>query len=347
ADAPLEAPKLVDGRREGVEYDVEHWGNALYILTNEGTLNFKLLRAPFDDLHNRDMVIEHHEDRYLQIMYPFRESLFIMGRENGLTQIWKLHDGGLEQMKWDESLYTVSIPSGQSYEAVEAIIQYESLLTPETTYGVNLETKEKQFLQVAPVSGEYDRSNYCQDHLWATAEDGVKIPILIVYRKGVFDKGTTSLILQGYGSYGATEDPYFSPYRLPLLDKGVAFATVLVRGGSEMGRNWYEDGKLLTKRNTFTDFIAAAKYLIDENYTSAGKMAARGGSAGGMLMGAVANMAGELFQVIVPEVPFVDVVTTMLDDTIPLTTLEWDEWGNPQNEESYFYMKSYSPYDNV
>ncbi|WP_367593493.1 prolyl oligopeptidase family serine peptidase [Heyndrickxia camelliae] len=168
-----------------------------------------------------------------------------------------------------------------------------------------------------------------------------------VYRKDALENGPAPLILHGYGSYGANSDPYFDPYRLPLLEKGIIFVTAQVRGGSEMGRAWYEDGKMGKKRNTFTDFIVAAKYLMEQGYTTSSKMAARGGSAGGLLVGAVANMAGELFKVIVPAVPFVDVVTTMLDATIPLTTLEWDEWGNPQNREDYFYMKSYSPYDNV
>lgn len=169
----------------------------------------------------------------------------------------------------------------------------------------------------------------------------------MVYQKNAFNQGPAPLILHGYGSYGANSDPHFSPYRLPGLDKGIVFVTAQVRGGSEMGRSWYEDGKMQHKRNTFTDFIAAAKHLIAHKYTTPSQMAARGGSAGGLLVGGVANMSGELFQVIVPEVPFVDLVTTMLDTTIPLTTLEWDEWGDPREREDYFYMKSYSPYDNV
>lgn len=347
ADSPLSPLQLVDARRIGIQYDVEHWGDDLLILTNEGALNFQLLRCPLDDLHLRAKVVEYSEARYLQAMYPFRDALLVGGRENGLTQIWVLRGGELEQIRWDEPLYTVSMLSGQSYDTTEALILYESLLTPKTTYGLNLLTGEKHSLQVAAVSGEYDRSHYRQEHLWAVAEDGVKVPMTVVYREGALDHGPAPLILHGYGSYGANSDPHFDPYRLPLLDKGIVFVTAQVRGGSEMGRGWYEDGKLLNKRNTFTDYIAAAKYLIEQNYTTQNQMAARGGSAGGLLVGAVANMAGELFQVIVPAVPFVDVVTTMLDATIPLTTLEWDEWGNPQDQEYYFYMKSYSPYDNV
>lgn len=347
ADSPLTPLQLLDGRREGIEYDAEHWGEDLLILTNEGALNFELYRCPLNDLHSRVKIVEHSEDRFLQAMYPFRDALLIFGRENGLTQIWVLQGGELARIEWDEPLYTVSILSNQSYETAEVLIQYESLLTPKTTYGLNPLTGEKHRLQIAPVSGEYDPSCFRQEQLWAIAEDGVKVPMAVVYREGALGHGPAPLILHAYGSYGANSDPHFDPYRLPLLEKGIIFVTAQVRGGSEMGRSWYKDGKMQNKRNTFTDFIAAAKYLIEQEYTTPSKMAARGGSAGGLLVGAVANMAGELFKVIVPAVPFVDVVTTMLDATIPLTTLEWDEWGNPQNQEDYFYMKSYSPYDNV
>lgn len=347
ADSPLSPLQLVDERRDGILYDLEHWGDDLLILTNENALNFQLLRCPLGDLKSRENVVAYEEARYLQAVYPFKQKLLVAGREKGLTQIWAVEDGELKPIEFDEPLYTVSILSDQSYETTEVLIQYESLLTPKTTYGLNLSTGEKHSLQVAPVSGEFERSSYRQEQLWAVVEDGVKVPLTAVYRKGALDDGPAPLILYGYGSYGANSDPHFDPYRLPLLDRGIVFVTAQVRGGSEMGRSWYEDGKMEHKRNTFTDFIAAAKYLIDEGYTTPGQMAARGGSAGGLLVGAVANMAGELFKVVVPAVPFVDVVTTMLDTTIPLTTLEWDEWGNPQNEEDYFYMKSYSPYDNV
>nr|Q59536.1 RecName: Full=Protease 2; AltName: Full=Oligopeptidase B; AltName: Full=Protease II [Moraxella lacunata]BAA07460.1 protease II [Moraxella lacunata] len=346
-DSPLSPLQLVDERRDGILYDVEHWEDDLLILTNEGALNFQLLRCPLNDLSSKVNVVEYNEERYLQEMYPFRDKLLIAGRENGLTQIWVVHDGELQQISWDEPLYTVAVLSEQSYDTNEVLIQYESLLTPKTTFGLNLQTGEKQCLQVAPVSGEYDRSQFRQEQLWATGRSGVKVPMTAVYLEGALDNGPAPLILYGYGSYGSNSDPRFDPYRLPLLEKGIVFVTAQVRGGSEMGRGWYEDGKMQNKRNTFTDFIAAAKHLIDQNYTSPTKMAARGGSAGGLLVGAVANMAGELFKVIVPAVPFVDVVTTMLDTSIPLTTLEWDEWGDPRKQEDYFYMKSYSPYDNV
>ena len=347
AASPLSSLQVLDARHEGILYQVEHWEDDLLILTNEGATNFQLLRCPLTDIHARANVMPYNEDRYLQAVYPFHDKLLVAGRENGLTQVWVLQDDSLEPIRWDEPLYSVSVLSNQSYDTTEALISYESLLTPETTYGLDLLSGQKQQLQVAPVSGEYDPARFRQEHLWATAEDGVKVPMTMVYREGALDNGPAPLILHAYGSYGSNSDPYFNPYRLPLLEKGIMFVTAQVRGGSEMGWNWYEDGKMENKRNTFTDFIAAAKHLIDENYTTKDQLAARGGSAGGLLVGAVANMAGDLFQVIVPEVPFVDVVTTMLDTTIPLTTLEWDEWGNPQKKDDYFYMKSYSPYDNV
>jgi len=347
ADSPLSPFQLVDARRENIEYDVEHWGEDLLILTNENAVNFQLLRCPIHNLHTRENVVAYNENRFLQGIYPFQNHVLVAGRENGLTQIWLLKDGQLEQIKWEEPLYSVSIVSNQSYEASEVLLSFESLITPETTFAFDPLTSGKKCLQVAPVSGEYTPLSYRQKQLWATAEDGVKVPLNLVYKEGALDHGPAPIILSAYGSYGANSDPYFSPYRLPVLEKGVVFVTAQVRGGSEMGRSWYEDGKMQNKRNTFTDFIAAAQYLIDEGYTTSEQLAARGGSAGGLLAGAVANMAGDLFQVIVPEVPFVDVVTTMLDTTIPLTTLEWDEWGDPREPEAYFYMKSYSPYDNV
>lgn len=347
ADAPLSPLRLVEKRRTGIKYDVEHWGEELLILTNDGAKNFQILRCPLSNLEERENLFEYNESRYLQKIYPFQQGLVIFGRENGLTQIWVYKHNKLEQLQWKESIYSVSVISGQSYDADEVLIQYESLLTPKTTYGLDLETLKKTCLQVAPVSGDYDSSLYKQEQLWAEAEEGVKVSYFLVYRKGALGAGPAPLILYGYGSYGANLDPQFSPYRIPFLDKGVVFAFAQVRGGSEMGRQWYEDGKMQKKRNTFTDFIAVANDLINKGYTSSERMAARGRSAGGLLVGAVANMAGDLFRVIVADVPFVDVITTMLDDTIPLTTLEWDEWGDPRKPEDYFYMKSYSPYDNV
>lgn len=346
-ERPLEEPRLVDARKRGVIYFVEHWENDLIITTNEDAINFKLLRASLDDYSEKQVLVEHDEKRFLQGVYPFKDEIFVAGRENGMTQIWRLEAGQLELVRWDEDIYTVYIIGDQSYDASEVLIGFYSLITPKTTYALDIASGSKEVLQVAPVSGDYDKSNYVQQQLWVTAKDGVKVPMMMLHHKDALNEGPAPLILEAYGSYGSNSNPFFSPYILPILDRGVVFVTVQIRGGSEMGRGWYEDGKMNKKMNSFTDFIAAADYLIDEGYTTSDQLAARGGSAGGLLVGAVANMASDKFEVIVPEVPFVDVVTTMLDDTLPLTTLEWDEWGNPQNEDSYHYMKSYSPYDNV
>ncbi|WP_404406983.1 S9 family peptidase [Jeotgalibacillus malaysiensis] len=347
AENPLAPVQLVDERRRGIKYDVDHWGDDLLILTNEDALNFKLLRCPVSDFSERTEVVPYDGNRYLQAVYPTKNKLFVLGRERGLTQIWVLENNELHQLEWDEPLYTLSIVSGQSYDSDELLVEYESLLTPDTTYSLEIATGEKKAIHTAAVNGEYNPESFNQHQLWAIARDGVKVPLMVSYKKGALDNGPAPLILTGYGSYGMDNNPYFNAYRLPLLEKGVVFVTAQVRGGGEMGRHWYEDGKTNRKLNSFTDFIDAARFLIEEGYTTADQMAARGGSAGGLLVGGVSNMAGDLFKVIVPEVPFVDVLTTMLDDTIPLTTLEWDEWGNPQKEEDYTYMKSYSPYDNV
>ncbi|HLR14689.1 MAG TPA: S9 family peptidase [Bacillota bacterium] len=347
AKDPLATPEMIDPRKDGVLYFVDHWKDDFILLTNEDALNFQLQRCPVNDVKVRENIVPYDESRFLGGIYPFKNSLFIAGRENGLTQVWKLEDGELEQLIWNEELYTVSVIPGQSYNAEEILIHYESEVTPKTTYACDPSSLKRTCLQVAPVTGAYDPTDYQQEQLWATAEDGVKVPLNVLYKKGALDKGPAPLLLTAYGSYGSNSDPSFSPYALPVLDQGVVLVTAQVRGGSEMGRHWYEDGKMEHKRNTFTDFIAAAKHLIDIEYTTSDQLAARGGSAGGLLIGAVANMAGDLFKVMVPAVPFVDIVTTMLDTSLPLTTLEWEEWGNPNIEEEYFYMKSYSPYDNV
>lgn len=347
ATEPLSSPQLVDERQEDILYSVEHWGDDLLILTNENALNFKLQCCPVDAIKERKDVFPYDEERYLEDIYPFRDCLLITGREHGLTQVWIFKNKELEQLTWEEPLYTVSVLPHQTYVADEILIHYESSLTPETTYALDGSTFNLECLHVAPVSGAYNQDEYRQEQLFATATDGVKVPLTVMYRNGALDDGPAPLILSSYGSYGANSDPYFSPYALPILDRGVVLVTAQVRGGSEMGRQWYEDGKMNHKRNTFTDFLAVADHLIEIEYTTPSKLAARGGSAGGLLIGSVANMAGERFEVMVPEVPFVDVVTTMLDTSLPLTTLEWNEWGNPNIKEEYIYMTSYSPYDNV
>lgn len=338
---------LFDARRPGIKYDVEHWNDRFLILTNQGAKNFRLMECPVSDMAARVDLIPYDETRYLQAVYPFREALVIAGRQDGLTQIWTYRDGNLQKLSWDESIYTVDVWTNRSYDTEEALITYESFLTPEHTLGLNLRSGALQFLKAKTVPGSYDPALYHQERLWATASDGTKIPLSVVYKQGALDQGPAPLILYGYGSYGMSMDPTFSGTRLPLLDRGIVYVVAHVRGGAEMGYTWYENGKFLAKKNTFTDFVDAARDLIHRGYTAPDRLAAQGRSAGGLLMGAIVNLAPELFQVVVPGVPFVDVINTMSDATIPLTSLEWDEWGNPADPTFYAYMKSYSPYDNV
>ncbi|WP_304457955.1 S9 family peptidase [Alicyclobacillus sendaiensis] len=350
ADEPLGAWTVFRPREAKVEYELEHWEDAFLVLTNLHRPNFSLFRhpvAPCQD-HRLEELFPYDGARYLTGVHPFREAVVIEGREGGLSQIWTFANGRLARLEWDEPLYTVSVSANRRYDTREVLIQYESFLTPRTTYALDPVTGARTELHRQPVNGPYNPSDYVQERLWAKASDGVEVPISIVARKDARREGPAPCILYGYGSYGANLDPTFMPtLLLPLLDRGVIYAIAHVRGGSEMGRHWYENGKMLQKKNTFTDFIACADALIRQGYTSPDKLAADGRSAGGLLMGAVANMGGDRFAAISAGVPFVDVVTTMLDPTIPLTTLEWDEWGDPREETYYFYMKSYSPYDNV
>jgi len=348
ADDALGAWSVFARRQPNIEYSIEAWRDEWIILTNDGAQNFRLLHAPMTNREDTSPLVPYDPECYLQGVRPFAAALLVQGRRDGLTQIWRVVDNRLELLRWDEPIYTVSLGGNRAYDTSEALIAYESFLTPRTTIALDLATGTRTVLQVAPISGRFEPSDYRQERLLARAEDGTAVPYLIVYRAVAHQEGSPSpTILSGYGSYGATTDPRFNPYSLPLLDRGVILASAQIRGGSELGRAWYEDGKLMNKRNTFTDFIAVADDLIERGYASPRTLAAWGGSAGGLLMGAVANMAGDRFALIAAHVPFVDVVTTMLDVTIPLTSLEWDEWGNPAEPDAYFYMKSYSPYDNV
>jgi oligopeptidase B len=250
-------------------------------------------------------------------------------------------------MEFQDPAYSAGIGSNPDFDTQILRYGYTSLTTPSSTYDYNMETKERKLLKQQEVVGGYTAENYVSERLYATATDGTQVPISLVYKKGFNKDGNAPLLLYAYGSYGYSIDATFSSSRLSLLDRGFCFAIAHIRGGQEMGRQWYEDGKLLKKKNTFTDFIDCGKFLVANKYTNPDKLFAMGGSAGGLLMGAVTNMAPELFRGVVSSVPFVDVVTTMLDETIPLTTFEFDEWGNPKNKEYYDYMKSYSPYDNI
>ncbi len=353
ADTPDGEFKMFSPRERGVEYNIAHFDDHFYVLTNKGgASNFKLMKTPVNRTtsDNWQEVIGHREDVLIEDFEIFKDYLVVSERNNGLNKIYISRWDGTDSyyLPFDNETYTAYTMQNREFDTDILRYGYNGLTQPAATIDFNMKTKEQTILkEVEVLGGKFDKNNYESKRLWATAADGTKIPISMVYRKGIELDGKNPLLQYGYGSYGATMDPYFSSTRLSLLDRGFIFAIAHIRGGEYMGRQWYEDGKLLTKKNTFTDFIDVSKFLIAEGYTSPEHLYAMGGSAGGLLMGAVMNMAPELYNGIVAAVPFVDVVTTMLDDSIPLTTGEYDEWGNPNDEEYYHYIKSYSPYDNV
>lgn len=343
--------RIVQPRMRDLEYSVSHYGDKFYIVTNLEAKNFRLMETPVTApaKENWREVIAHREDVYLEGAEIFNKYLVLSERKDGLTNLriipW---DGSAEHfIDFGEAVYTAYPSTNPEFDTEVLRYGYTSLTTPSSTFDYNMATREKTLLKQQEVLGDFKPEYYTAERLYATAEDGTKIPISLVYRKDMKKPGQNPLLIYGYGSYGITMDPSFSSVRLSLLDRGFIYAIAHVRGGQIYGRQWYEDGKLLKKMNTFTDFISCSKYLIDKGYTSAGKLYAMGGSAGGLLMGAIVNMAPELYNGVIAAVPFVDVVTTMLDESIPLTTGEFDEWGNPKEKEYYEYMLSYSPYDNV
>jgi len=353
ADMPEGTFKVFQPRTKGLEYNIFHFGNDFYIVTNKDkATNFKLMKTSQNKttMDNWEEVIGHRSDVLLEDIDIFKEYLVISERNNGLNKIRiKRWDGKDDYyLPFNSETYTAYPSQNIEYDTKTLRYSYNSLTTPASVIDFNMETKEKVVMKETEVlGGKFKKENYESKRVWATAADGTKIPISMVYRKGMKQNGNNPVLLYGYGSYGAIVDPYFSTTRLSLLDRGFVFAIAHIRGSEYLGRAWYENGKLLKKKNTFTDFVDASKYLIGEKYTSPKHLYAMGGSAGGLLMGAVVNMAPELYNGVVASVPFVDVVTTMLDDSIPLTTGEYDEWGNPNEKIYYDYMKSYSPYDNV
>lgn len=353
ADDPDGEFKVFQPRVRGMEYSIAHYGDSFYILTNkDDATNFKLMKTPekATSMENWKDLIPHREDVLLEDIEIFKDYLVLGERSNGLNKIRIMPWNGKGEyyLPFDSETYTANISTNPDFDTQILRYSYQSLGTPSSVIDFNMKTKEKEIKKEQQVlGGKFDKKNYIEERVWATAEDGTKIPISMIYRKGMKKDGKNPLLLYAYGSYGATMDPYFSSTRLSLLDRGFIYAIAHIRGGEDMGRLWYENGKLLRKKNTFTDFIDCSKFVIKEKYTSAEHLYAEGGSAGGLLMGAVVNMAPELYHGVIAQVPFVDVVTTMLDDTIPLTTGEYDEWGNPNEKEYYDYMKSYSPYDNV
>jgi oligopeptidase B len=343
--------KVLQPRERDHEYGVEHFKDKFYIRTNLGAKNFRLMETPVakPSKENWQEVIAHRSDVLLEDFELFNDFLVVEERKSGLIylRIIKWQDQSEHYIDFGESTYTASLAKNLEFDTGLVRFDYTSLTTPRSTFDYDMNTRKKTLLKQQEVVGDFDPANYQAERLYASAEDGTKIPISLVYRKGLKKNGDNPLFLTGYGSYGYSYSPYFSSTRLSLLDRGFVYAIAHIRGGQEMGRYWYEEGKLLKKKNTFTDFIACAQHLTAEKFTNPGKLFASGGSAGGLLMGAVANMRPDLFKGIIAEVPFVDVITTMLDETIPLTTGEYDEWGDPRKKEYYDYMLSYSPYDNV
>ena len=350
AGRPTDALKLVAPRRQGVEYSVEHHGERFLILTNEEALNFKLMETPVSapGREHWKEVIPHSEEITLQSILAFRDHLVIYERESGLTQlrVRRLADGEEHRIAVEARSYDLYPESNAEFATT--VLRYEliSLSTPESVFDYDMDARTANLKKQKPVN-DYRKEDYEEDRIWARAKDGTKVPISLLHKKGLRRDGSAPLLLNGYGSYGASSDPEFSSDSLILVDRGFVVAIAHIRGGGEMGRRWKEDGKLDNKMNTFTDYIACAEHLVAEGYTSPRVLVAAGGSAGGLLMGAVVNLRPDLFAAVLALVPFVDVVNTMLDETIPLTVTEWEEWGNPNDEQAFHNIRAYSPYDNT
>ncbi|WP_206352482.1 S9 family peptidase [Tautonia rosea] len=351
ADEPEGDFAVVQPRQRGLEYDVDHLRDRFLIRTNLDAENFRLMAAPVASpgKEHWEEIVPGRDDVFLQGFELFTDHLVTEERRDGLVRlVVRPWDGGASfEVDFGEPTYAAGIGPNREMDSTTLRYVYTSLTTPPSSIDYDLLTREATVIKREEVLRGFDPEDYVTERLHATAEDGTEVPISIVYRKGLPKDGSRPLLLYGYGSYGNSTDAAFNLSRLSLLDRGFAFAIAHIRGGQELGRAWYEDGKLLKKINTFTDFIACADHLVNEGYTSPDRLFAQGGSAGGLLMGAVINLRPELFRGVIAAVPFVDVVTTMLDPTIPLTTFEYDEWGNPGDPEYYAYMKSYSPYDNV
>ena len=353
ADNPEGEFTIFQKRVRGLEYDIAHFGEHFYVLTNKDeAINFKLMKTPelATAKDNWVDIIAHREEVLIEDIDIFRDFLVVTERFNGLNSIRIMPWSGEGEyyLPFESETYTAYTSTNVDFDTDILRYGYQSMATPSSIIDFNMKTKAKEVMKEQEVlGGKFDKNNYTEERIWATATDGTKVPISMVYRKELKKDGSNPLLQYAYGSYGYSMDATFSSTRLSLLDRGFIFAIAHIRGGEDLGRQWYEDGKLLKKKNTFTDFIDCSKFLITEKYTSPSHLYAEGGSAGGLLMGVIANIAPELYNGIIAQVPFVDVITTMLDDSIPLTTGEYDEWGNPNVKKYYDYMKSYSPYDNV
>ena len=351
AHQPTETLQVFLPREADHLYEVEHFGQDFYVRSNAGAPNFRLLKTPVTNTAKTawQEVIAHRPDVFLENMELFKDYLVLGERKEGLLRLrviqWQ--DKQEHYLNFGEPTYTAAISVNPEFDTPVLRYGYSSLTTPGSTFDYNMATRTKTLLKEQAVLGSFKKEDYVTERLYAPAADGTKIPLSIVYKKGFRKDGTAPVLQYAYGSYGYSMNPTFSAARLSLLDRGFAYVICHIRGGQEMGRQWYENGKKLHKKNTFTDFTDCSKFLIDQQFTSADKLFAMGGSAGGLLMGAIVNNHPEYYKGVVAAVPFVDVVTTMLDETIPLTTGEYDEWGNPNQQEFYDYMLSYSPYDQV
>ncbi len=351
ASKPFDKFKVFSARERGHEYSIDHFEDKFYIVSNWDAQNFRLLSTSVTDTkkENWKEVVAHRPDVLLEGIEIFKDNLVLSERKNGLPALkikkWKTAEE--YYLDFGEATYDAYLSVNEDFDTKILRYGYNSMTTPSSTFDFDMDTKQKTLLKQQEVLGGFKSSDYQVERLYATAKDGTKVPISLVYKKGLKKEGNNPTLLYAYGSYGISMDATFSSARLSLLDRGFVYAIAHIRGGQEMGRQWYEDGKMFKKKNTFTDFVDCAEFLIAEKFTNKDKLFAQGGSAGGLLMGAVANLRPDLFRGIIAAVPFVDVVTTMLDETIPLTTGEYDEWGNPNNKDSYEYMLSYSPYDQV
>ena len=355
ASNPTGEPAVVAPRRQGIEYAVEHHGHRFLILHNDGAEDFALAYTSADSPGEWEPLIPHTPGTRLEAVDAFENHLVVSLRTNGLTGLRVLPVGSDDS--WDidfpEPIYSVGLDANPEYRTSEVRLRYTSLVTPDSVYDYDLVTRELTLRRQKPVrpgpdGRAYDPADYEQHRDWALTDDGTRVPISLVCRRDTPRDGSAPAVIYGYGSYEASMDPWFSIARLSLLDRGVIFAVAHIRGGGELGRRWYDEGKLLAKKNTFTDFVACARHLVKAGWTASDRLVARGASAGGLLMGAVANLAPDAFTGIVAQVPFVDALTSILDPSLPLTVTEWEEWGNPLDDpEVYAYMKSYTPYENV
>ncbi|WP_408037513.1 S9 family peptidase [Tenacibaculum amylolyticum] len=353
ADNPDGTFRVIQPRERDLEYDIAHYGDHFYIKTNkDGATNFKLMKTPEDKTSKENWVdvIPHREDTFFEDFSIFKDYLVLEERTDGLSKIRIKRWDGTEDyyLPFDEETYSAGVYSNPDFDTDIIRYSYNSMTTPNSVIDFNMKDRSKEVKKEQEVlGGKFNKDNYVSKRVWVPARDGKKIALSLVYRKDTKIDKDTPVLLYAYGSYGYTISDGFSTTRLSLLDRGFIFALAHIRGSQYLGREWYEDGKMLNKKNTFTDFVDCSKYLIDNGYTSPGHLYAMGGSAGGLLMGAIINMNPELYNGVIAAVPFVDVISTMLDDSIPLTTGEYDEWGNPNDKEYYDYIKSYSPYDQV